>query len=254
VLRQKLVKLQRRKPIIASFRRYLIEMNLIHICESLWIHVIVRIALKSVVKPDKSELKLTCLRDIAALQSLVRDLSAFRDGVTAQEISPSYTTTDEYRQICGIGGNPITVPLVQVELHFDLVSGTFEFVMCNSLPKGIDILAGNDLFFNNDVDSCVVTRFQSATAERLAAKRQVSVNNDNNNTDFGEDSLRVCSETTVGSIRSVRPQQNPFGKWSERTWAGFGLIAPIAFGNALLRLVILIGLRTLTVLFLSRLT
>jgi hypothetical protein len=31
------------------------------------------------------------------------------------------------------------------------------------------------------------------------------------------------------------------------TWAEFGLIAPMAFGNALVRLVILIGLRTLTV-------
>jgi hypothetical protein len=26
----------------------------------------------------------------------------------------------------------------------------------------------------------------------------------------------VCSETTIGSIRSVRPQKNAFGKWSER--------------------------------------
>jgi hypothetical protein len=38
------------------------------------------------------------------------------------------------------------------------------------------------------------------------------------------------------------------------TWAEFGLIAPIAFGNASVRLVILIGLRTLTVLFLFRFT
>jgi hypothetical protein len=38
------------------------------------------------------------------------------------------------------------------------------------------------------------------------------------------------------------------------TWAEFGLIAPITFANAMVRLVILICLRTLTVLFLSRLT
>ena len=124
----------------------------------------------TVVKPDKSELKLTCLRDTAALQSLLRDLSVARDGVTAQEISRSYTTTDEYRQICGIGGNPIKVPLVQVKLHSDPVSGTFEFGVCNNIPKGIDILADNDLFFSNDVDSCVVTRSRSAAAERLAAE------------------------------------------------------------------------------------
>jgi hypothetical protein len=128
-------------------------------------------------------LKLTCLRDTAALQSLVRDLSKSRDGVTAHEVSPSYTTTDEYRQICGIGGNRITVPLVQVELHSDLVSGTFEFGVCNNLPKGIDLLAGNDLFFSDDVDSCVITRSQSAAAERLAAEQQVSVTI--NDTDLG---------------------------------------------------------------------
>jgi hypothetical protein len=63
----------------------------------------------------------------------------------------------------------------------------------------------------------------------------------------------MCSETMNGSIRSVRPQKNAFGK-KVGTWAEFGLIAPIAFGNALVRLVILIGLRTSTVLFLSPLT
>jgi hypothetical protein len=157
----------------------------------------------TIVKPDKSELKLTCLRDTAALQSLVRDLSVARDGVTARGSSPSYTTTDEYRQICGIGGNRITVPLVQVELHSDLVSGTFEFGVCNNLPKGIDLLAGNDLFFDGNVDSCVVTRSQSAAAERLAAERQVSAN-DNNDSDLGV--VRSTENAASESLNSAQAE------------------------------------------------
>jgi hypothetical protein len=157
----------------------------------------------TIVKPDKSELKLTCLRDTAALQSLVRDLSVARDGVTARGSSPSYTTTDEYRQISGIGGNRITVPLVQVELHSDLVSGTFEFGVCNNLPKGIDLLAGNDLFFDGNVDSCVVTRSQSAAAERLAAERQVSAN-DNSDSDLGV--VRSTENAASESLNSAQAE------------------------------------------------
>jgi hypothetical protein len=48
---------------------------------------------------------------------------------------------------------------------------------------------------------------------------------------------------------------DPIGQTAEKrvrqmvgTWAEFGLIAPIPFGNALVRLVILIDLSTLTVL------
>jgi transposase InsO family protein len=129
----------------------------------------------TVVKPDRSELKLTCLRDTAALQSLVRDLSKSRDGDKTHEVSPSYISTDEYRQICGIGGTRINVPLVQVDLRSDIVSGMFEFGVCNNLPPGIDLLAGNDLFFSDDVNTCVITRSQAAAAERLAAEQQVSV-------------------------------------------------------------------------------
>ena len=41
--------------------------------------------------------------------------------------------------------------------------------MCNNLPHGIDILAGNDLFYDGNSDVCaVVTRSQSA-AERSAS-------------------------------------------------------------------------------------
>ena len=123
----------------------------------------------SVIRPDKSELKLTCLRDTAALQSLVRDLSIDREGMSKSDISPHYIATNEYRQICGIGGTPINVPLVQVDLISDQISGMFELGLCNNLPRGIDMLAGNDLFNNCETDTCVVTRSQTAAAERLAS-------------------------------------------------------------------------------------
>jgi hypothetical protein len=44
-----------------------------------------------------------------------------------------------------------------------------------------------------------VTRSQSAAAERLAAERQVSVDNDNNDTDFGE----VCSSAENAASESL---------------------------------------------------
>ena len=54
---------------------------------------------------------------------------------------PCYVVTDEYRQICGIGGMRINVPLVQAEIRSERVSGVFELGVCNNLPGGIDMLA-----------------------------------------------------------------------------------------------------------------
>ena len=132
-----------------------------------------------VVKPDKTEQLVTCLRDTAALQSLIRE---FKPDHGIDKNVESYITTQESRQICGIGGVRISVPLVQVDIKSDRVRGLFEFGVCNNLPLGIDLLAGNDLFNSGVTDTCVVTRSQTAV-ERAAipAPTMNSSTNDSNN-------------------------------------------------------------------------
>ena len=97
----------------------------------------------TIIRPDKTEFCVTCLRDTAALQSLIRDFNCVSNRESPKE--SSYIITHESRQICGIGGTRIAVPLVQVDIRSDQVSGLFEFGVCNNLPHGIDMLAGNDL-------------------------------------------------------------------------------------------------------------
>ena len=121
----------------------------------------------TVIRPDQSQVTVMCLRDTAALQSLIRDFSS-----EDSEIALPYTDTNEYRQICGIGGSPITVPLVQMELHSKPVSGLFHLGVCSALPRGVDLLAGNDLFSDHETDVCVVTRSQTRD-ERLIASSVV---------------------------------------------------------------------------------
>ena len=123
----------------------------------------------SIIRPDKSEFKVTCLRDTAALQSLIRD---FHSNTENSVDVPHYVETHEYRQICGIGGLCISVPLVQVDLRAESVTGRFELGVCNNLPRGIDVLAGNDLF-PHEADVCVVTRSQTI-ASRLVSNATAS--------------------------------------------------------------------------------
>jgi hypothetical protein len=56
----------------------------------------------------------------------------------------------------------ITVPLVQVDVRSEQLSGSFELGVCNNLPAGIDLLAGNDLFTHQE-EVYVVTRSQTAS-------------------------------------------------------------------------------------------
>jgi hypothetical protein len=74
---------------------------------------------------------------------LIRDFICVSNRESPKE--SSYIITHESRQICGIGGTRIAEPLVQVDIRSDQVSGLFEFGVCNNLPHGIDMLAGNDL-------------------------------------------------------------------------------------------------------------
>ena len=111
----------------------------------------------TIIRPDKTEFQVMCLRDTAALQSLIRD---FHSNTENEESLPPYLVTHDIRQICGIGGLRIAVPLVQVEMRSEKLTGSYELGVCNTLPEGVDLLAGNDLFSIQEV--CVITRSQTA--------------------------------------------------------------------------------------------
>ena len=76
------------------------------------------------------------LRDTGALQSLVSSRS-----LSSVEVED----TGENRQIRSVCGEVQSIPLVRVNLHCALCSGTFLCGLVGTLPPGIDILVGNDL-------------------------------------------------------------------------------------------------------------
>jgi Integrase zinc binding domain len=83
------------------------------------------------------------------------------------------------------------VPLVQVDIISDLVCGLFELGVCKNLPNGIDLLAGNDLFDSGNIDTCVVTRSQTAV-ERAVIGLSDNANDSNSLT-------RTVEPSTIGN-------------------------------------------------------
>ena len=76
-------------------------------------------------------------------------------------IRSDYVHTGEDRLIQGIVGEAVKVPLVEIQLESELVSGTILCGLVDKLPKGINILIGNDVVQNEPIDVAVVTRAQS---------------------------------------------------------------------------------------------
>src|SRR6218665_3873672 len=76
------------------------------------------------------------LRDSGALQSLVSKKCL---------AAGDYVDTLEYRLIQGILGQPTEVPLVEVRIESDKLSGKILCGLVDNLPHGIDFLIGNDL-------------------------------------------------------------------------------------------------------------
>ena len=75
----------------------------------------------------------------------------------------------EFRLICGVTGETVSVPLVRATLQSSLCSGSFLCGQATSLPTGIDMLLGNDLFPGAPaVDAAVVTRSQTAALRKGA--------------------------------------------------------------------------------------
>jgi hypothetical protein len=128
----------------------------------------------TIVRPNQTEFQIMCLRDTAALQSLIRGFHPSTDSI---ESAQPYIVTHDIRQICGIAGVRISVPLVQVEVRSEQLSGSFELGLCNNLPAGIDLLAGNDLFTHKE-EVYVVTRSQTAS-QRACEKLGTLVQNVN---------------------------------------------------------------------------
>src|ERR1043165_2030263 len=99
-----------------------------------------------------SQRQVMLLRDSGALQSIVS-----RDGLHAHE----YIVTGEDRLIQGIVGEAVKVPLVEISLESEMVTGNFLCGLVDKVPNGINLLIGNDLVRNEPVDIGVVTRAQS---------------------------------------------------------------------------------------------
>jgi hypothetical protein len=114
----------------------------------------------TVIKPDKSEKKVTLLRDTGALQSLfcTQAMSDF-----------DYVPTGEYRLIKGVSGDVQRVPLVEIQIASKLATGTYLCGLIDSLPPGIDGLLGNDLCPHttlSETDVLAVTRAQTTKGGR----------------------------------------------------------------------------------------
>jgi len=71
------------------------------------------------------------LRDTGALQSLVSSEVLHND---------DFVHTGETRLICGVTGEVVSVPLVQVTLDSSLCSGTYQCGLVATLPTGIAFL------------------------------------------------------------------------------------------------------------------
>ena len=76
--------------------------------------------------------------------------------------------TGETLLICGVTGEVVSVPLVQVTLNSSLCSGTYLCGLVATLPTGIALLVGNDLC--NEPGVAQVNVVTSSMAAAMATK------------------------------------------------------------------------------------
>ena len=88
------------------------------------------------IRPDDTRHSVQALRDTGALQSLVSSEVLHND---------DFVHTGETLLICGVTGEVVSVPLVQVTLNSSLCCGTYLCGLVATLPTGIALLVGNDL-------------------------------------------------------------------------------------------------------------
>lgn len=114
-----------------------------------------------------------CLRDSGALQSLVSK---------ARVKSSEYRDTGESRLVKGIGGLTLEIPLVEIKVDCEFTKGTVLCGLIEELPRGIDVLVGNDLVLDREpLNIGVITRAQ-ARMDTEAGNRTSSTGHDNQTT------------------------------------------------------------------------
>ena len=119
------------------------------------------------IRPDDTRHSVRVLRDTGALQSLVSSEMLHKD---------DFVHTGETRLICGVTGNVINVPLVEVTIDSALCSGTYLCGLVATLPAGIALLIGNDLCNEPGIAHVnVVTRSMTAAmAEKTTEVNEAS--------------------------------------------------------------------------------
>src|SRR5678815_4818848 len=110
--------------------------------------------------------QIVLLRDSGSLQTLVS-----RERVGIDE----FTDTKENRLIQGVVGDPIEIPLVEINLDSERVKGKVLCGLIDKLPEGVDVLVGNDLADMGPIDISVVTRAQAAL-DRVVTGNEDAVN------------------------------------------------------------------------------
>ena len=121
---------------------------------------------------DRHEINI--LRDTAALQSLMSKSCIPSDFVIH---------LDEVRWIRGISGNIMEIPLVQVWLESKFCNENVTLGLVDTLPDGVDLLLGNDLFCKFSRDACdnlpdyVITRSMT-NRSNVIAQQSMQTNDD----------------------------------------------------------------------------
>ena len=137
--------------------------------------------LVTISSSDGNTYQVQCLRDTAALQSLLLESSV---------PSSAYSNTGEFRLLRGVSNTTIEVPLVELHLKTDFLDQTVLVGLIKSLPDGVDFLLGNDLWFlvNSQPTvveyDAVITRSHSAALKSREIIESQAVEQQTSNDEF----------------------------------------------------------------------
>ena len=121
------------------------------------------------IRPDSTTRRVRLLRDTGALKSLV----------CSRVLKESdYEDTDEFRLIRGVTGDVVSVPLVKVALSSPLCQGIYLCGVVATLPDGVAILVGNDIYSDTSAAEVTVVTRSQMVQERLATKQSNTAAND----------------------------------------------------------------------------
>ena len=116
--------------------------------------------LATISASDGNVYQVQCLRDTAALQSLLLESAV---------PSSAYRNTGEFRLLRGVSNTTIEVPLVELHLKTEFLYQTVLVGLIKSLPEGVEFLSGNDLWFLGNSQPTVVEYDTVITRSHSAA-------------------------------------------------------------------------------------